>query len=167
MYKDEFLKILRECLQGEIPDYKVEENLRYYSNYISDTSDGKSEDEKLRELGDPHLIARTIIDTAEVKTDPMHQGKQGYYYDEEAGDTGTDYEEYENFSGGIGHTIFHLTWQSMKWYQKLLAVILLVLIVAALVALLVVSIQLFFSIVLPVLIILTLVRLIFFKNRRM
>lgn len=44
--------------------------MRYYQNiYPQEIASGKSEKEVLEELGDPRLIARTIIDT---------QGNDGY-----------------------------------------------------------------------------------------
>lgn len=51
-------------LTGEVSETVIRQNLQYYSDYI-DTAirGGRSEEEVLRELGSPVLIARTIIDT--------------------------------------------------------------------------------------------------------
>lgn len=64
MTRDEFLRELRIALQGRIPQGQVNEQLRYYENYIIEESrKGRTQDEVLEELGNPRLIAKTIIDT--------------------------------------------------------------------------------------------------------
>ncbi len=70
MSKREFLQKLDEYLSYELPDRYVEKNLKYYSDYIdSEVRNGKSLKEVLDYLGDPQLIARTIIDAAEAGAD--------------------------------------------------------------------------------------------------
>lgn len=65
MSKQEFLNGLYSILNGQIPANQVEENIRYYRDYIdSQIRSGKSEAEVLRALGDPRLIARTIVETS-------------------------------------------------------------------------------------------------------
>lgn len=74
MDRNEFVSTLRAALTGEVSPAVVEDNVRYYQNYISqEIASGKSEKEVLEELGDPRLIARTIIDT---------QGNDGYGSDQ-------------------------------------------------------------------------------------
>lgn len=87
MKKAEFLEVLRGRLTGEIPPVKIKDNIDYYDRYISEKIlAGQSEDEVLRMLGDPNLIARTIIDTQSGKeeaygedryTSTGHEEKQG------------------------------------------------------------------------------------------
>jgi uncharacterized membrane protein len=63
--RTEFLEALRDALNGEIPVEDIRNNLDYYDQYIrSEMAEGKSEEEVTDELGDPQLIAKTIIDTA-------------------------------------------------------------------------------------------------------
>ena len=63
MSKQDFLNGLYSFLNGQIPANQVEENIRYYRDYIdSQIRSGKSEEEVLRALGDPRLIARTIVE---------------------------------------------------------------------------------------------------------
>lgn len=70
MSKREFLSKLEEALIYEVPQRAVTENLRYYSSYIdSEMIKGRSEEEVLDELGDPRLIARTIIEAAKSGED--------------------------------------------------------------------------------------------------
>lgn len=66
MDRNEFVSTLRGILTGEVPASVVEENVRYYDSYISqEIANGKSEREVLENLGDPRLIARTILDMQE------------------------------------------------------------------------------------------------------
>ncbi len=65
MSKQEFIDRLRTALNGRIPASKVEETASYYQDYINtEIRKGKSEEEVLASLGDPRLIARTIIQTS-------------------------------------------------------------------------------------------------------
>lgn len=69
MNRQEFIDTLRRALYGKIDDFALADNIRYYENYISqEIASGKSEEQVLGELGDPRLIARTILDTADAKT---------------------------------------------------------------------------------------------------
>lgn len=64
MSKEEFLRGLQNALSGEVPPTVVRDNLRYYDDYIrTELKNGKSETQVMEDLGDPRLIARTIIDT--------------------------------------------------------------------------------------------------------
>lgn len=64
MNRKEFLEILRGQLAGQMQEGKAAAHIRYYEDYIqSQVRGGRSEQEVLQELGDPHLIAKTLIDT--------------------------------------------------------------------------------------------------------
>ena len=64
MNKLQFLEILGQKLAEELPRNRVISNLQYYESYIDGAvSAGKSEQEVLEELGDPYMIAHTILDT--------------------------------------------------------------------------------------------------------
>ncbi len=64
MNKQEFIDRLRAALNGRIPASDVEETVNYYQDYINmEMRKGKSQEEVLNALGDPRLIARTIIQT--------------------------------------------------------------------------------------------------------
>ena len=64
MNKQDFINRLRAALNGNVTPNVVAENVNYYSSYIdAEMQKGKSEAEVLGMLGDPRLIARTIIDT--------------------------------------------------------------------------------------------------------
>lgn len=64
MTKQEFLDVLRAALSGRVASGVITENLCYYEDYINmEIRKGRSEDEVLAALGDPRLIARTIVET--------------------------------------------------------------------------------------------------------
>lgn len=65
MNKQIFLDTLRRALYGKLDDMTLADYMQYYENYIlQEMASGKSEQEVLDELGDPRLIARTIVETA-------------------------------------------------------------------------------------------------------
>ena len=64
MEKIEFLNGLRQTMIGEVDQKVIDDNIRYYDDYIMmEARKGKAEEEVLETLGDPRLIAKTIIDT--------------------------------------------------------------------------------------------------------
>ena len=64
MTKQEFLEKLRLALNGRVSPAQLMENLSYYEDYINtEIRKGKGEEEVLAGLGDPRLIARTIVET--------------------------------------------------------------------------------------------------------
>ena len=70
MEKQEFLDKLRLALSGKIAPEAVSDTVRYYEDYIStEVRMGKSEEEVMNSLGDPRLIARTIVETKGGRTD--------------------------------------------------------------------------------------------------
>ncbi len=68
MSKEEFLRELRKKLEEEMTPGEIEEQIRYYSGYIDGEKEkGKTEGEITAELGDPVLLARTLLDTRQTK----------------------------------------------------------------------------------------------------
>lgn len=66
MGKLEFLQKLSERLAEELPRSVVLSNLKYYESYIDgEVAKGRSVSAVMEELGDPYMIARTIIDGLE------------------------------------------------------------------------------------------------------
>lgn len=66
MNKAEFLYALQGRLAETLPREKVEEHIRYYDSYIMEgISKGMTEEETVSRLGDPLLIAKTIMDTSD------------------------------------------------------------------------------------------------------
>lgn len=70
MTKREFLEQLQKMLSRELDAAAVSDNVRYYSDYIDGAvRGGKSEEQVLAELGDPRMIARTILDVEEKRAE--------------------------------------------------------------------------------------------------
>lgn len=77
----EFLSILRESLEGNMPKEDVEANLRYYREYFAQSE--CSDKEVCEELGDPRLIAKSLIDAYMASKGPnadqyMDQARSEY-----------------------------------------------------------------------------------------
>ncbi len=107
MSKKEFLATLQEALAGQIPESEIENQLDYYKSYIND---GDSEKQVLEELGDPRLIARTIITSYEASKGPM----AGYYTNQARTEYSNSNRAREQFDQD-GQEDMQLT-----WYEKLL-----------------------------------------------
>jgi len=85
MTKTEFLDKLKIALTGKVSAVLVEENMTYYNEYIdSQIQMGKSEWEVMNMLGDPRLIARTIVQTNGITSDEPEEAdyrESGYSRD--------------------------------------------------------------------------------------
>lgn len=63
MDKKEFIEKLQRSLASGLDSSLVAENIRYYQDYIEEQiRKGKSEDEVIAALGDPRLLAKSIIE---------------------------------------------------------------------------------------------------------
>lgn len=90
MIRSEFLNGLRNSLQTRVDAKTVEDNVAYYENYIlTESRKGRSEEEVLEELGDPSLIADSILNSMGI--DPM-----GY-------ESVVDSYDYSNRNNGYGN----------------------------------------------------------------
>lgn len=103
MSKGEFLDTLRSKLTGEIPPGKVRENIDYYSQYINDkVRAGIAEQDVIQMLGDPLLIAKTIIDTQGCSE--ASDGGTAYSYETESQESrGRSFgrRHYENLADSV------------------------------------------------------------------
>ena len=74
MTKQDFLETLRRALNGNMAAVTVDDHIRFYDSYfISETAKGRSEADILSSLGDPRILARTLIDAAERAGDSIAQ----------------------------------------------------------------------------------------------
>lgn len=153
MTKNEFIEGLKDALTGELPDAEILSNIRFYDDYIRSKSMNSSEEEVLLQLGDPRLIARTIIDTYQMSHGPIYNNSrhEKAYRDTQTSD-GNTYRDYGgNYDNGRKFE-FNIN-SPLKWYQKgILAV------VASLVIILVFIIgglflKLFFTVGVPILLV--------------
>ncbi len=79
MTQREFLDTLKRALNGQVPPHVVTENLNYYDTYIYDEiQKGRLWRDVLEELGDPRLLARTIIDAEESSRSGRRRQSSGY-----------------------------------------------------------------------------------------
>ncbi len=63
MDKNEFIEKLQRTLAGGLGSSQVAENVRFYREYIeTEIRKGKTEEQVLAELGDPRLLAKSIIE---------------------------------------------------------------------------------------------------------
>ena len=121
MNKKEFLDILRQSLVGEVDNIVIEQNIRFYSEYISSQHD-KSEDEIIDEIGDPRLIAKTIIETEKIPDHGSYGWNNSDNYDNRGNYDGQDrYRDYRNNSNRNNE------YPRISWYHKVLFVGLLLL----------------------------------------
>ena len=112
----------------EVPASVIRENLNYYADYLSqELGKGRTMDEIIEEIGEPNIVARTIIDSAEA----AGETGDGYGSFEDASPRGDDrrstysQESYQNGSTPNIH-YFDLN----KWYWKLALVVLLFLVIS-------------------------------------
>lgn len=154
MNKKEFLDTLYNQLYGQMPEGAIAAHIQYYRNYIEDAvNQGRTEEEVLNELGDPRLIARTLLDTEAGSGNPQTAGN----YSEPYTDTTYDYDYDNNSSGSqkVKSRSFHLDLST--WYGKL-AVIL----IAAVVIILLCTVL---SVLIPVMVIFGIVCFVISKLR--
>lgn len=100
MTRQEFLDGLKAALGGHLGERAVEGHMRYYEEYINaQIRQGRTESEVLQELGNPRLIARSIIDAGQNA-----QGTAGGQRREDEEETGPAYGAYGN--GGHGNGVY-------------------------------------------------------------
>ncbi|MGN0507047.1 MAG: DUF1700 domain-containing protein [Lachnospiraceae bacterium] len=153
MGKQEFLSILSEALNMELTPQEVSQNISYYSSYISgEVAKGKTEEEVIAELGDPRMIAKSIIEAARAAQEPYgHSDFEHAHFDDSARQNSA-YQE-EQRKGQHGSTNFEYRHNGKSYYISGKAVGVIVLVVVILVlALLLWIIGGILSILLPVLI---------------
>lgn len=125
MSKQEFLETLRRALARELSESEVADNINYYWNYIEQQiAMGKSEEQVLQELGDPRLIARTILQVDEKRDEEsftestVYEGEDGTYREESG---------YEEMYQGVHEQVHRMSVKDWIRIILVLAIILLVL----------------------------------------
>ena len=95
MNKEVFIDTLRRALYGKVSEYELTDQVCYYEDYIrQEMNNGRSEQEILEELGDPRLIARTIVETSGMNAPDVK-----YTIEEENGESMENGVEVHTFSG--------------------------------------------------------------------
>lgn len=125
--------------------------LTFYRNYF-DNADG-SEQEVIQELGDPRLIARTIIEAYKASKGPMAD----YYTEKARSEYSREHSEYHDESGSNSwseeDTGYSKAEQIKRW-------IIGIVIVAVVLAILALALKIFVVFLLPVILIIFVVKLI-------
>lgn len=123
MTRQSFLQELQAALQGEISQSAINEHVKYYENYIiEEARKGRTEEEVIQQLGNPRLIAKTLIDTTEQFS--QSAGKE-YYSDNNRQETkGKRKGFHADYSGTDGWDLRLGRLKLNTWYGKLLLIIL-------------------------------------------
>lgn len=146
MSKSEFLDQLRAALQEDLSSAQVQENVDYYNQYISEeTKKGKSEKEVLDMLGDPWILARTIIDACDGTDRNVV-----YEAEDREGSSSSD-----SYSRQPHIRVFGID----TWWKKLLVILAVVMVLLFIVTVITGVARLFAPILIPLLVITIICRL--------
>ncbi len=139
MDKKEFLDILRQSLEGEVDNSILEQSISFYNEYISSQSD-KSEEEVIIEIGDPRLIAKTIIETENIS-----RGEAGSNYNSNINRSYEYTTDNDNPGSANYNKVYHI-----KWYHMVLIAIIFVFLFVFLIKIGWMLIRLFFMFFVPI-----------------
>ena len=145
MRKEEFLEKLRARLSQTMSQQEVAAQIRYYENYIQEQmQNGRSEEEVLAELGDPLLIAKTLMDVQETQEE--YSRPETNIYEErggqESGDAQRELHRMEIKARGgclLAAVIFVVVVAMILWAAGTVLIHLLPILIPAMVVLLVVA----------------------------
>ncbi len=147
MDRIEFIDKLQHALSGGLGSAAVAENVQYYREYIDvEIRKGRSEEEVLGSLGDPRLLAKSIIE-ANKRAGRIEGTNQNY--DEETVERG--FGEQEPAAGAV---------RVPGWLIWLIVVVVFLLIIGVVFSV----ISFLAPIIIPVLVVLLLIN--FFKGRK-
>ena len=111
MTRYEFISGLKNALENELNSGAVQEHVNYYNDYINgEIRNGRSEADVIAELGDPWVIAKTIIASEEA----------GSTNGDEYSYVSSDYESQDN--GRNANPNIHVFGLD-KWWKKLLLIL--------------------------------------------
>lgn len=147
MTKQEFLSRLKESLENGLDGRAVQENMDYYRSYIEEEAgQGRSEEAVVEELGDPWVIAQSVINMAESRA----AAEAGYVHGN--GSSGNSGRR------GYSDTQVH-NFMVSNWWKRLLFLLGIIGIVLIVFAVIGGLISLVMPLVLPILVILMVIRL--------
>ncbi len=151
MTRREFLDGLRTALGNDLSGSVIQENVDYYNGYISDeVRKGRQEEDVIAELGDPWVIARTIIDSGQSQEEKNR-------YQEDYG--------YETGHGiGQGETGRVRTSGRTSWWKRLFIVLAVCGVIMIVMTVIGGIVSLLAPIIIPVIIVMFILRL--FNSRR-
>lgn len=153
MNKIEFLNNLRTALSLELPASEIESNIQFYDEYITTSMTKKSEEEILNELGDPRLIAKTLIETYQISHGTSYSGHRSEYRENQTNDTNEYYNQSRETSSSEENKAYFNLNSSIKWYHKLILCIIVIVFFVLIFFLGSIAIRVFFNFGLPILIV--------------
>lgn len=161
MTRNEFLGKLKEALENDLNGRIVQENMEYYNSYITgEVSKGRSEEEVTAELGDPWMIARSIIDMAES----AQGGQDGYEQQEEPRRQSSSQRYEQSYQTGNNAPHIHMLGLD-TWWKKLLLVLGIAGVVLIVVAVIGGIVSLLMPIIVPLLFVMLAIRLLGGRRR--
>lgn len=170
MTREEFIIELKKALAEEIPASEIENNIKYYNNYIGEQMQTKSEEQVLMELGEPRLIAKTIIEGFQMSQGPLYNNmkqRTSYkdaYTEEWQDEAGKEPNDGNDIFGNTGNSYHIYKNYELKWYHKVALAVMIVFILSVVIIIGGIILKLFFSIGIPLLIIYLVYRLIITKR---
>lgn len=118
MDKATFMEKLQRSLAGGLNSVQVADNMRYYQDYIeSEIRKGRSEADVLGQLGDPRLLAKSIIEANKHSGESYGSNRE---YDEEVT---------ENDSSGKKARTFNYDFRMPGWLIMLIATVLVLIVI--------------------------------------
>lgn len=143
MNRVEFIEKLQRALAGGLNSNQVMEHVRYYREYIdTEMRKGRSEEDVLAALGDPRLLAKSIIEAN--KRAGAGEGTNRTYDEEMAGTTDNTYR---------GDAYNSRAFRIPGWLILLIVTVAVILVIGVAFSL----ISLFAPIIIPILIVILLV----------
>ena len=159
MTQMEFLSGLQEALAADLDARSVQEQMAYYRSYISgELAKGRTEEEIMNELGDPWVIARSIIDMQESSAETFESVNEYDGYRKQEG--------YGNNSayGKTGGHVYAFGFDT--WWKKLLLVLGIIGVLMVVGAVIGGIFSLLAPLILPILVVVLVIRLIGGRGRR-
>lgn len=124
MSREEYLRELAEALAGDVPEAVIRDNVNYYGSYLSqEMAKGRTVDEIAAEIGEPFIVAKTIIEHSEAAGEAA--GDDGYGGQSYGGQgySGQGYGGQYQDQGNSGPQMHYIDLN--KWYWKVLAIVVL------------------------------------------
>jgi uncharacterized membrane protein len=113
---------LRQSLNGEVSSDIIEQNIKYYDQYISSRSP-QEEARILEELGNPRLIAKTIIESEKAA------GNKGRSYGRENNSSGYEAENDVHSEQGRSNKGRMSFTTNLSWRVKLTLILILIIVI--------------------------------------
>ena len=177
MDRQQFIDTLERTLRGGgTPEHIIADNVRYYNGYFADESaKGRSEAEIAEELGDPRLLAKTILEVQETGGTGAGESDRGWYGEqtEDAADSaGSAFDSSaangtKGFHAELNENGWDVRYGKFKinsWYGYLLIALVVLLILGIIGTAIGGLVTLLAPVALPVILIVLVVR--FFSQRR-